>query len=130
VFQSVRVVDSFSAAPAQARRLAIERGRWLPRKGLYSVETSNSFYTDSLVELLEKQVQKKIEFDPKTMGFGVFAYYPGGAPVQLTTHFDDTEWSAVVYLAPDDMCEGGTGIYRHIPMGVMGPLDSQIKCNT
>lgn len=119
--QTIRVVDSFYADPLATRELALKRGKWLPQQGRYSVETANAFFTSDLVNHLQDLVHSRITFDPQTMGFGVFALYLGGAPVELTTHYDDTDWSAIVYLTPDLSCEGGIGFYRHQPSGLVGP---------
>lgn len=121
MYKAVTVVDDFYGDGERARSLALDRAKWLPRGDHYSYETENSFHTDDLVDRLSDLVGEPIHVDPKRMGFGVFAYYPADATVDHTTHFDSTDWSAVVYLVPDEHCEGGLTFYRHIATGLTGP---------
>lgn len=121
MYKAVAVVDDFYGEPERARSLALDHARWLPLGDHYSYETENSFYTDELIARLRDLVGEPIHVAPKRMGFGVFAYYPAEATVDDTTHFDDTDWSAIIYLVPDEWCKGGITFYRHVETGLSGP---------
>jgi hypothetical protein len=125
--KNVVVVDGFYSAPEQVRSLALSARDWISvneagqRKP--SVETVKCYYHEGLVRRFEELVGEPIRVDPSRMGFGAFAYYPGGVPVDETTHFDDSEWSAVIYLVPDALCRGGITFYRHRDTDLIGPPD-------
>ncbi|MGL5827610.1 MAG: DUF6445 family protein [Nocardioides sp.] len=120
-----QVVDDFYADPTKVRRLAIEHGKWLEPKvsnGLtYDFETDNSFYSHGLVEEFSRLLNRPILVDPARMGFGVFSLTGKDANAQFTTHFDDTDWAAIVYLVPNEMCFGGLSFFRHRGSGLTGP---------
>jgi uncharacterized protein DUF6445 len=125
--KSFIVRDAFYDDPMAVRSLAIDRAEWLDPKisdgHSYSQETLKGYYTDSLVQRLSDLVGDTVMFDPSTMGFGVFAFYGETSAVDLSTHFDDTTWSGIVYLVPDDINRSSSGIafYRHRESGLTGP---------
>jgi hypothetical protein len=125
MFRSLMVVDDFYADPVAVRTMALGRSRWLPTKEVdgvrYGAETSNSFYTDEIVTCFEGLIGCDIVFHPALMGFGVFSMYGEQARVDLTTHYDETDWSAICYLTPNELCQGGLSFYRHRPTGLIGP---------
>ena len=129
MLKTLMVVDDFYADPGAVREMALNRSRWLPDKEVdgvkYGVETGNSFYTDEIVACFERMIGCGIDFHPAMMAFGVFSMYGENARVDLTTHYDETEWSAICYLTPDELCRGGLSFYRHRETGLIGPPDDK-----
>ncbi|RAS58118.1 hypothetical protein C8D87_11873 [Lentzea atacamensis] len=125
LLKSLIVVDDFYFQPVAVREMALRKSQWMPDKEVdgikYGVETSNSFYTDEIVTCFESLIGCAIDFHPALMGFGVFSMYGEAARVDLTTHYDETEWSAICYLTPDELCQGGLSFYRHRETGLLGP---------
>ncbi|MEU7740740.1 hypothetical protein [Nonomuraea sp. NPDC049158] len=121
----LQVVDDFYADPWMVRETGLREESWLPPFNdgghKFSTETQRLFYTPELVDLLEGLVGSKIKVDPKRVSFGVFAYYGEDSDVRFSTHFDDTDWSAIVYLVPPESCSGGVSLYQHVPTGLFGP---------
>ena len=122
---TVHVVDGFYSDPDRVRNLALEETAWVRAApaagGKHSSESERSFYTADLVARFVRILGFDIAVDAARMGFGVFAFYGSDAQVEQTTHFDDTEWAGVVYLAPPERCEGGLSFYRHRETGLCGP---------
>ncbi|GDY33852.1 DUF6445 family protein [Gandjariella thermophila] len=124
------VYDDFYRDPISVRDLAL-RSSWLDPKisdgREYSRETEKGYYTDAIVDKLARIVGRRIVFDAKRMGFGVFAFYPASAAVDVSTHFDDTSWSGIVYLMPDELNRTNSGLafYRHRESGLTGPPDDE-----
>ncbi|NUK32086.1 hypothetical protein HT574_19105 [Parageobacillus sp. VR-IP] len=123
------VIDDFYENPDKVRNFAINVKDWIDidinGKKKYSVETVKCYYNQDIIQKFEEILGFKIEVNPKKMGFGVFAYYPGESNVQLTTHYDDCEWSGIIYLVPDEFCEGGLSLYRHKKTKLLGPPDDK-----
>ncbi|QSB17010.1 hypothetical protein JQS43_12505 [Natronosporangium hydrolyticum] len=123
--KTIEVVDDFYVDVDRVRELAISMGDWANPKqeaGItYDFETYNSFFNDQLVRVMRDLVGAEIHVDPKRMAFGVFGVFGADSHVDFTTHYDETDWSAIVYLVPDDRCEGGLSFYRHKPSGLFGP---------
>jgi hypothetical protein len=149
--QSIYVVDNFYIEPERVRLLGLRSATWTgashqgdqyysPKRvhllgshslaGMepseqngqyYSSETVKAYYTTDILRCFERILGFEISFDPARMGFGVFAFYGTGSKVEETTHFDDTDWSAIVYLVPPDACRGGITFYRHRCTGLHGP---------
>lgn len=121
----VQVVDSFYGDPESVRAIALRQDDWMregPDGEKYdSYETPRSFYTAALVACFEELVGHRIYFDEQQMAFGVFAFYAADEPVDQTTHFDMTDYSAIVYLVPDAECEGGLTFFTHKATGLAGP---------
>ena len=124
---SYAVVDDFYADPDAVRQLAMDVGQWqapIAKDGLsYSRETANDFWNADIVGRFESIIGAKLAFDPQLMSFGVFSYYDSTAATNVTTHFDDTEWSSIVYLVRPEHCSGGLSFFRHRDTGLSGPPD-------
>jgi len=123
--RSIHVIDSFYSNPDAVRELALRKGDWTPPKSQagvkYSSETRTGFYTAEMAERFADIVGSKILFDPARMGFGVFALHDYQAGVEFSTHYDETDYAAVIYLTPDHLCQGGISFLRHRDTGLQGP---------
>lgn len=119
------VIDDFYKEPEKVRNYALNIKEWvninLEGEKKPSSETAKCYYTNELVNRFEEILSFEIEVNPRKMGFGVFAYYPSDSKVELTTHYDDSEWSGIIYLVPNKYCKGGLSLYKHKPTGLYGP---------
>jgi uncharacterized membrane protein len=130
---SYAIVDEFYSDPDAMRNLALTVGQWqdVMSDGVYtySQETANEFWNADLVRQFEAIIGAKLVFDPRKMSFGVFSYYDARSSTDKTTHFDDTEWSSIVYLVRPESCSGGLSFFRHRATGLTGPPDdSTAQC--
>ncbi|MEU7984932.1 DUF6445 family protein [Streptosporangium canum] len=127
--KAIHVVDGFYTDPWAVRDLALRKGAWLPPNVVdgvnYGQETGNSFFTTGIARRFETLIGRPIVYDPARMGFGGFSMYGEEARVDFTTHFDETDWSAICYLVPDDDCTGGLAFFRHRETGFLGPPDDE-----
>jgi hypothetical protein len=124
---SYAIIDDFYSDPDAVRDLGLRLGKWMDVMSdgvyTYSRETANEFWSDDIVGQFESIIGAKLAFDPRKMSFGVFSYYDAHASTELTTHFDDTEWSSIIYLVRAENCSGGLSFFRHRATGLMGPPD-------
>lgn len=129
---NVLVVDDFYTDPDSVRQLAKNDTRWLsgenPGHGPLDRVTLRSYYNTAVVETFEALLNRKIEVDPARHEFGVFTLFLADVDVVPTVHYDDTPWSALVYLVPDELCQGGLGLFRHRATGLRGrPTPEQVE---
>lgn len=127
--KTLQVVDDFYADPDRVRAIALEKGDWSPQKSeegrTFDAETYNSFAASSVADAFASLLGIEVDHDPARMGFGVFAFTGETANAPLTTHYDDTDWAAIVYLVPPERCQGGISFYRHRDSGLLGPPDDE-----
>ncbi|PEC87372.1 hypothetical protein COK00_21810 [Bacillus cereus] len=123
--KDIIVIDDFYKEPNKVRNLALNVHGWIDEnlqgEKKPSIETEKNYYTNEIINKFESILGFNIDVNPKKMGFGVFAFYPEYSRVDQTTHFDDTDWSGIIYLVPDNLCKGGLSLYRHKPTGLTGP---------
>ena len=119
------VIDDFYSKPHEVRQMAIASDNWIRTDASgnrrHSWETQKCYFNDAIKARFEGMIGNKIVIDPARMGFGSFAFYPDDGEVDLTTHFDDTEWAAIIYLVPDELCQGGFSLFRHKSTQLSGP---------
>lgn len=101
---------------------------WIVRESALSLDITRTggypgFRSDRADPDYENYVQKKIE---QATGKKIVEWKQDSLQFQLCLeddktwiHHDDTEWAAVLYLTPDAPVSAGTGIFRHIPTGIM-----------
>ncbi|MGX4670417.1 DUF6445 family protein [Cerasibacillus sp. JNUCC 74] len=123
--KDIIVIDDFYKEPNKVRSMALNVHGWIDEnmqgEKKPSIETEKNFYTKEVINQFESILGFDIDVDPNKMGFGVFAFYPSYSRVDLTTHFDDSDWSGIIYLVPNDLCQGGISLYRHRQTGLTGP---------
>jgi hypothetical protein len=122
---TVVVTDDFYEDAARVRGFALRDEVWQgavgPPDGRYSWETMGGYAPSGTAAGFAALLGCGISYDPRTMGFGVFAFYPGSTRVQETTHYDDTDYSAIVYLCEPRSTHDGLMFFRHRPTGLFGP---------
>lgn len=118
------IVDDFYTSPEKVLDLA-KNCKYVPKGALSQnfagIESFDSFFTKSIVEKLERIVNSKIDVDPNRNAFGRFRLACGEDKRRTKVHSDNTDWTAVVYLTPDEHCQGGTQFFKHLPTGLEGP---------
>lgn len=122
---TVVVTDDFYQDPVRVRDFALRDDVWReavgPPDGRYSWETRGWYHSADVAARFEQLLGHAITWNPLTMGFGVFAFYPESTSVQETTHYDDTDYSAIIYLCEPRSTDDGLMFYRHLPSGLYGP---------
>ncbi len=112
--KNIVIIDQFYSDPHAVRELALSC-EWIDRSNLPDrfpgTESEHSFFTDAVVQKIEKAVGKKIEVDPETTSFGVFARASDADAGKNPVHIDHTEWAGVLYLSKNE--QGGTNFYCH-----------------
>ncbi|MCM3268661.1 DUF6445 family protein [Paenibacillus elgii] len=115
------VIDNFYENPDNVRNFAIKLKPedWLDNGLKY--ETKKCYFSESITRQFEQLIGSKLDADPRTMGYGAFTFFPDRG-VEKFTHYDDNEWVGIVYLIPNELCEGvGLTFCRHKESGLMGP---------
>lgn len=122
--QNIIVVDDFYKDPDLVRELALESE--LLDKGRVSQnfpgrESLYNFYSDELVSRFEKIVGSKIIVDEHINAFGRFRFSYETDERRTQIHFDNKDWSAVIYLTPTYNTSSGTIFTQHKQTGLYGP---------
>lgn len=125
------VVDDFYRDPDRAREIGLSSD-WIPREengpGFPGLESRKCYFNEGIVSLFESLIGTGIDADPRRMSFGVFRLItrePGAIP---RVHYDQSDWTAIVYLVPDELASGGTSLYRHRASGRDAvPTDEELR---
>jgi len=120
------VIDDFYRDPHAVRALALradyaEKGEL--SRNVPGIESRLAYYSDAVIEKLEQAVGRRIVVAPEQNAFGRFRLGLSTDQRPTRVHSDNTDWTAVVYLTPDEHCEGGTSFFRHLETGLIGPPD-------
>lgn len=114
--RKVIVVDDFYVQPDQVREFAL-RQPWLQADALpdqfAGTESKRCFYSRALIRRFAQAVGSPIRVDPVRNSFGAFALTTASDEKNKVVHVDGCQWTGIVYLTPDDQCQGGTSLYRH-----------------
>jgi hypothetical protein len=118
------VIDDFYSDPLSVRALA-ESSEY-SEQGYYSknspgIESDDQFYTQQIVSKFEEVLQERIIVDVDRNAFGRFRLAFAKDARKTRIHFDNTKWSALVYLTLPEYCQGGTVFCRHKITGLDGP---------
>ena len=118
------IIDNFYADPDAVRELA-SNCPYVPKgqlsQNFAGEESMEAYFTSALVKKLEQAVNSRIIVDPQRNAFGRFRLAKSADKRRTKVHSDNTDWTAVVYLTPDDSCQGGTQFFKHIPTGLESP---------
>lgn len=112
------VIDDFYNNPDMIRGLALKEDDWISSE--YKEETNKCFYTESTIKIFEGLVNNKIRVE-REFSFGSFISYQECSTVDMYTHYDNSTWTGVLYLVPNEICQGGLTICRHKESKLTGP---------
>ena len=118
------VIDSFYRNPAAVRELArtaVYAGKGELSRNVPGIESEIPFFSNAVIEKFETILGKRIEIDLSRNAFGRFRLALGTDTRRTRVHSDNTDWTAVVYLTPDEHCQGGTGFFEHKPTRFRSP---------
>lgn len=121
------IQDGFYNNPEQVRDYAL--GLDFSVSGNYPGLRTEPYpepYFTNMKLALEQILNKKITF--WEAGYNTAFQYTTEES-RTWTHYDATQWAAVVYLTPDAPMESGTGIYRHKETGIYQHKAGQIDFN-
>lgn len=130
--KDIIVIDNFYKNPHAVRQLALTAPYHLPKTlspNYAGKESQHSYYTDKVINTFEEVIGSKIEVDLNKNVFGRFRSATTQNERKTYVHFDDIEWSAVVYLTLDENCNGGTAFFKHKETSLLGPPDSEMLRN-
>ncbi len=122
---NIIVIDNFYENPDQVRALALKAHyqdvTQLNYPGFQSIYNYASL---SVTQKIEKAINSKILLASKAQTFGKFRVMLKEADSNLKVHLDgQSDWTGVLYLNPDEDCDGGTGFYTHKKTGFDGPTN-------
>ncbi|MCB0340857.1 MAG: hypothetical protein H6626_10790 [Pseudobdellovibrionaceae bacterium] len=121
---SVIVVDNFYSDPDCVRELALGdelvdpfslSGNFAGRESEYN------YFSESIVESFEKILGTKIVVDEDSNAFGRFRFARASDKRKTQIHFDNKDWSAVVYLSRNSPSGTGTIFVEHRRLNLVGP---------
>lgn len=115
MLQSMLIVDDFYEKPLEVRTRALAMDFPLDRgKVVYPGRNSEGAWlppgSDRVFSAL---LRDPVQPNPKTY-HGAFRIALEGDERQAEVHIDTgCSWAGIVYLTPDEFCQGGTEFYRH-----------------
>ncbi|WP_334476360.1 DUF6445 family protein [Bradyrhizobium sp. AZCC 1699] len=122
--KSLIVIEDFYSDPIAVRELGLNCTYSEPNadQAFAGVESKAAYFTQTLISTLEQIVGNTIVVDPAKNAFGRFRKRMSASLGRTSVHFDDTDWTGIVYLF-DDPGAGGTTLYKHLGTGLFGPPD-------
>lgn len=123
------IADNFYADPDQVRAFAL-RQEWIQRDALPAsfpgTESKRCFFPKELVSRFANLVGGPITVDPVRNSFGAFALTLDVDEPKKTVHVDGRQWTGIIYLTPNEICRGGTNLFKHRATGlVRAPTDRE-----
>ncbi|MBI2027908.1 MAG: 2OG-Fe(II) oxygenase, partial [Deltaproteobacteria bacterium] len=117
------IIDNFYKNPDAVRKLALRAPYEDVTNLNYPGDQSKFAYTSNGVkEKFESIIRCSIETDESTMTFGKFRIMRDDERSWLKVHVDGiSDWTAVIYLNPNESCQGGTAFYQHKETHLEGP---------
>ena len=119
--------DGFYTNPEEVRDYALEQEFSVEGNypGLRTGPYPEPYFT-RMRGAIEDIIHKKITYWPS--GYNTAFQYTTNES-KTWTHYDATNWAAVVYLTPDAPIESGTGVYRHRETGIYKHEEGQPDYN-
>ena len=122
------VIDNFYKNPLDVRNLA-EQAHYGKKgelsKNVPGIESLIPFYSPQIIQKFETAIGAKIQVDLDHNAFGRFRLALEKDQRKTKVHYDNTQWTAVIYLTPDEYCKGGTSFYRHKATGLISPPSAE-----
>ena len=124
---NIIIVDDFYQDPEAVRNLALKAEykdvTQLNYPGYQSLKTYSS---EVLIKKISDILGRSLDVDPARHTFGKFRIMLKETGSQLKVHLDGlSDWTGVLYLNPDEACQGGTAFYRHRTTGLDGRASSE-----
>jgi len=121
------VIDDFYADPDKVRNIALNAEyRNVQKLNYPGYQTVNAFVSEALKKKLGKLIGKPIEIHMEDVTFGKFRIMLKESTSRLKVHLDRaSDWTGVLYLTPQENCQGGTAFYRHRETGLDGPVGDE-----
>jgi hypothetical protein len=114
------IVDNFYKDPQKVREFAASipfTPKGVFEQNFAGIESERGYFTEAVILKLEASLSKTISVNSQKNAFGKFRLSKACDTQRTRVHVDDTEYTAIVYLTPEEHCSGGTTFYRHIPSG-------------
>lgn len=114
MYRTYIIIDDFLDQPEVLRNPALKLS--YPSLGFETNfpgrNASQAVVVPELEVVISKIVGEKLK--PKTgTSHGKFRLTLAGDKGAAGVHLDDCAWSGILYLTPDEFCQGGTHFYRH-----------------
>ena len=121
------VIDDFYRDPEAVRALALKADyRDVSQLNYPGFQSHKTYTSEGVVKKFSDLIQRKLAVSPETLTFGKFRIMLKESGSRLKVHLDGmSDWTGVLYLNPQDFCEGGTAFYRHKATGLEGPATSE-----
>lgn len=131
--KNIVVFDNFYSDPDSVRDLALEADL-LDKNGLSENFAGNeslyNFYSKDIIIKFQEILGVKIEVDENLNAFGRFRFAQGNDLRKTQVHFDDKDWSAVIYLNDLNLTNAGTIFLEHKQTALIGPPQDTAELTT
>jgi len=125
--KNVIVIDNFYADPHAVRELALDADlcdKSVLRQNFPGHESTYNYFSSELVKKFQDILNKKIVVDEHINAFGRFRFAQANDERKTQIHFDNKNWSAVIYLTDVHEPRGGTIFTQHKNTSLYGPPQS------
>ena len=114
--RTILVIDDFLDNAAQLREAAM--GLDYPHRDDRAYHGRNStrrIFVDGTNEAVSRLLGEPLEPIDPLHSHARFRVTLEGEEGRADIHIDQSYWSGILYLTPDEFCQGGTDFFRHIP---------------
>jgi hypothetical protein len=122
------VIDDFYKNPQAVRELA-QSAEYAKKgelsKNVAGIESLLPYFSYKIVEKFENAIGAKIDVDLAHNAFGRFRLGLEKDTRRTRVHYDNTDWTAVIYLTEAPFCQGGTAFFRHKETGLISPPSAE-----
>ena len=129
MINQIHVKDNFYKDPDAIRDFALNHLHWLTdERQIYAgKQTETNFFNEDLIKNFENISSKKFLRNPKNDVFGAFRLSTKSDKAKTNVHFDSADWSALIYLTPQNDEKNGTLFFKHKKTGLIGPKSDSDK---
>lgn len=113
---SFMIIDDFLGNPDIFRDLGLKEIYSKPEQetNFPGRNSEERMVVPELDEMVGKILGEKLYPTPGT-GHGRFRLTLANEKGKANVHVDESHWSGILYLSPDEYCQGGTDFFRHKP---------------
>lgn len=110
------IIDDFLDNAEQLRRIALQQAYPKPDKAT-NFPGRNSEKAVNIPELADiiSQITGESLVAKSGTSHGKFRIALANDEGEANVHIDNCSWSGILYLTPDEYCQGGTNFYKHLP---------------